>query len=103
MDHSRKANREGSEALLQLKSRQAAMGVEERGEDKLTQLRMFVQSLEKTPAGGTELRCRLKLFGECIRFEGESVGQYYGRLRNWLDRSLPQTNTPLQRPKQSDD
>ncbi|MCE9606390.1 MAG: hypothetical protein K8U03_15955, partial [Planctomycetia bacterium] len=94
MDRSRKANREGSEALLQVKSRQAAMGVEERGEDKLTQLEMFVQSLKKTPAGGTDLQHRLKLFGECKRFEGESSGQFYGRLRNWLDRSLPKTNAP---------
>jgi hypothetical protein len=89
MDRTRKPNLAGSEVAQQLQSRQADMGIEELREDKLTHLKMFVQSLEKTPAGGKELQQRLELFGECKRVEGESSGQFYGRLRFWLDRSLP--------------
>ena len=103
MDRSRKANREGSEVTLQHKSRQEAMGVEELCEDKLTQLLMFVQSLEQTPPGVAELQRRTKLFGECQRNEGEPLGLFYGRLRHWLDRPMPQTKSPLHRPRQTGD
>lgn len=103
MDRSRKANRHGSEVTLQHKSRQEAMGVEELCEDKLTQLLMFVQSLEQTPPGAAELQRRKKLFGECKRNEGEPSGLFYGRLRQWLDRPMPQTKSPLHRPRQTGD
>ena len=103
MDRSRKANREGSEVTLQHKSRQEAMGVEELCEDKLTQLLMFVQSLEQTPPGVAELQRRTKLFGECKRNEGEPSGLFYGRLRQWLDRPMPQTKLPLHPPRQTGD
>lgn len=103
MDRSRKANREGSEVTLQHKSRQEAMGVEELCEDKLTQLLMFVQSLGQTPPGAAELQRRKKLFGECKRIEGESSVLFYGRLRYWLDRPIPQTKLPLHPPRQTGD
>lgn len=103
MDRSRKANREGSEITLQHQSRQKAMGVEELCEDKLTQLSAFIRSLEQTPPGAAELQRRRKSFGECKRVEGESSGQFYGRLRYWLDRPLPQTKSPLHRPRQNGD
>ncbi|MCE9607232.1 MAG: hypothetical protein K8U03_20290 [Planctomycetia bacterium] len=103
MDRSRKANREGSEVTLQHKSRQEALGVEEHCEEKLAQLLTFVHSLEQTPPGATELQRRGKLFGECKRVEGESAEQFYGRLRHWLDRPIPQTKTPLHHPRQTGD
>lgn len=103
MDRSRKANREGSEVTLQHKSRQEAMGVEELCEDKLTQLLAFVRSLGQTPHGAAEVQRRTKLFGECKRNEGEPSGLFYGRLRHWLDRHIPQTKMPQHRPRQTTD
>lgn len=103
MDRSRKANRETGEVTLQHRSRQEVMGVEELCEDKLTQLLTFVRSLEQTPPGTAELQRRTRSFGECKRVEGESSGQFYGRLRHWIDRPIPQTKSPLHRPRQNGD
>jgi hypothetical protein len=103
MDRSRKANREGNEVTLQHKSRQEARGVEELCEDNLKQLLTFVQSLEQTPHGAAELQRRTKLFGECKRNEDEPSGLFYGRLRHWLDRPIPQTKMPLHPPRQTGD
>ena len=103
MDRSRNANREGSEVTLQHKSRQEAMGVEELCEDKLTQLLVFVRSLGQTPAGTAEIQRRIKLFGECRRIEDEPSGLFYGRLRHWLDRHIPQTKMPQHRPRHTTD
>ncbi len=103
MDPSRKASREGNEKTLQYKSRQEAQLDDELHEDKLTQLLAFIRRLEETPLGKAELERRTKLFGECQRIEGESSGQFYGRLRHWLDRDIPQTKSPRHAPRQTDD
>ena len=101
MDASRKANREDHEITLQYKSRQEALLVEELNDDKLTQLLAFISRLEQTPPGAAELQRRIKLFGECKRIEGETSGQFYARLRHWLDREIPQTKSPLHAPRQT--
>ena len=103
MDPSRKANREGHEKTLQYKSQQEALGVEELYEDKLTQLLAFISGLEQTPPGAAELQRRIKFFGECKRIEGETSGQFYARLRHWLDKDMPQTKSPLHAPRQTGD
>jgi len=101
MDHSRKANREGNERTLQYKSRQKTLLDEEFTEDKLTELLATVSQLDQTPLGAAELQRRRKLFGECKRIEGETSGQFYARLRHWLDRDIPQTKSPLHAPRQT--
>jgi hypothetical protein len=103
LDTSRKATREGNETTLQYQSPQDALLVEELNEDQLTRLLKFVSHLEQTPAGVTELQRRLKAFGDIKRTDGETSGQFYGRLRHWLDRELPQTKSPLHPPRQTDE
>ena len=100
MDHSRKANREGNEKTLQYKSRQETRLDEEFTEDKLTELLASISQLDQTPSGAADLQRRTKLFGECKRIEGETSGQFYARLRHWLDREIPQTKSPLHAPRQ---
>ena len=101
MDASRKANREADEITLQYQSRQDLLLVDELNEDKLRQLLTFVGQLERTPPGAAELQRRIKLFGDCKRGEAETSGQFCARLRHWLDRSLPQTKSPLHAPRQT--
>jgi hypothetical protein len=103
MDISRKANREAIEIALQYRSRREKMPEEELAEDNLTQLLAFIGQLAQTPPGATELQRRRKLFGERKRIEGETSGQFYGRLRHWLDRDMPQTKWPLHAPRQTGD
>jgi hypothetical protein len=103
LDTSRKATREGNETTLQYQSPQDALLVEELNEDQLTRLLKFVSHLEQTPAGVTELQRRLKAFGDIKRTAGETSGRFYGRLRHWLDRELPQTKSPLHPPRQTDE
>ena len=103
MDKSRKANREDNEITLQYKSRQETLLDEESSEGKLEQLLSFISQLDQTPAGAAELQRRTTLFGECKRIEGETSGQFYARLRHWLDRDMPQTKSPRHAPKQTGD
>lgn len=103
MDISRKAKREAHEITLQYKSRRENMLEEELAEDNLTQLLAFISELGQTPPGAAELQRRRKLFGECKRIEGETSGQFYARLRHWLDREIPQTKSPLHAPRQTGD
>ena len=103
MDHSRKANREGNEKTLQYKTRQETLLEEELSEDKLTQLLAFISQFDQTPLGAADLQRRKRLFGDCRRIEGETSGQFYARLRHWLDREMPQTKSPLHAPRQTDD
>lgn len=103
MDISRKANREANEKTLQYKSRRESMLDEELAEDNLTQLLLFVSQLDETPPGAADLQRRRELFGECNRIEGETSGQFYARLRHWLDRDFPQTRSPLHAPRQTGD
>ena len=101
MDQSRKANREDNEITLQYKSRQETRLDEEFTEDKLTELLASINQLDQTLPGADELQRRTKLFGECKRIEGETSGQFYVRLRHWLDREIPQTKSPLHAPRQT--
>ena len=100
MDSSRKANREGNEKTLQYKSRQETLLDEELAEDKLTELLASISQLDQTPLEADELQRRRRLFGECKRIEGETSGQFYARLRHWLEREIPQTKSPLHAPRQ---
>jgi len=88
MNPSRKSKREDLEVILQYRSSQQNLLVEERMEEKLTQLQAFVGQLTATPHGRTELENRTKRFGDCQRIEGETSGQFYSRLRQWLDRDV---------------
>ena len=101
MDNSRKASREGNEITLQYQTQQEIVDEEEFSEDKLTQLLAFISQHEQTPTGAAELQRRRKLFGECKRIEGETSGQFYARLRHWLNREIPQTKLPLHAPRQT--
>ena len=103
MDHSRKANREDNEKTLQYKTRQDTLREEELAEDKLTQLLVHIGELDQTAPGAAELQRRRKLFGECKRGEGETSGQFYARLRHWLDRDKLQMKSPLHAPRQTGD
>jgi hypothetical protein len=102
MDRSRKANREVNEATLQHKSQREAALVEEMVEEKLAQLQASLEQLKQTPEGAADLQRRTKAFGECQQIEGETSGQFYAKLRHWLDRDIPQTKAPLHPPRQTD-
>jgi len=102
MDLSRKSSREGREVTLQYKTRQEGLLGEELIEEKLAQLLEFIGKLKQTPAGSAELQRRTKLFGKCQRIEGETSVEFYGKLRHWLDRDVPQTKSPLHRPRQTE-
>ena len=99
MDTTRKATRKGKETTLQYKSSQESLLMEELNEEQLTRLQESVSRLKKLPPGAAELECRIKLFGECKRTEDETSGQFYIRLRDWLDRNMPQTKSPLHPPR----
>ena len=101
MDNSRKANREDNEITLQYKSRQETLLDEELAEDKLNQLLESISQIGQPPLGTAELQRRRKLFGECKRIEGETSGQFYIRLRHWLDEDILQTKSPLHAPRQT--
>jgi hypothetical protein len=103
MDTTRKATREGNETTLQYQSPQDARLVEELNENHLKQLLEFIVRLKETPPGIADLQRRVKLFGDCKRIDGETSGQFYGRLRHWLDRDMPQTKAPLHAPRQTGD
>jgi hypothetical protein len=103
MDTSRKANREDNEITLQYQSRREALLVEELAAEMLTQLYASIEQLKQTPSGAQELQRRMKLFGECNRIEGETSGQFYARLRQWLERSMPQAKSPLHAPRQTEE
>jgi hypothetical protein len=103
MDKSRKAHREANEKTLQYKSRRQTVLQEELAEEKLTQLLEVISQLDQTTPGATELQRRRKLIGECNRIEGETSGQFYARLRLWLDRDMPQAKSPLHAPRQTGD
>ena len=100
MDRSRKATREGNEITLQHKSEKEALLIEGLIEEKLAQLQASIEQLKQTPEGTADLQRRVKAFGECQRIEGETSGQFYDKLRRWLDRDIPLTKSPLHPPRQ---
>lgn len=93
MTTARKANRGDHEKTKQQKTRPETQPADEPRADKLSQLLEFINRLEQTPPGSAELQRRIELFGECKRNEGETAGQFYARLRHWLDRDIPQTKS----------
>jgi hypothetical protein len=97
MDRSRKATRESNESTLQHKSQQDASLTEEMIEDKLAQLQASIDELRQTAV----YQQRVKIFGECKRIEGETSGEFYEKLRRWLDREMPQTKSPRHPPRQT--
>lgn len=101
MDRSRKANREANEVTIQHKSQQDALLFEKLAEDKLAQLEASIDRLRQSSDGIAMLQKRIKNFGECKRIESENSGQFYARLRNWIERDLPQTKSPLHPPRQT--
>lgn len=101
MDRSRKANREGHEITLQHKTKRELFLDQELVEEKLAQLQASIEQLKRTPNGTAVLQQRVKKFGECKRIEGETSGQFYEKLRRWLDRDMPQTRSPRHPPRQS--
>jgi hypothetical protein len=94
MDIRRAAIQEKYELMRQYNRQQEALPIEELKNNKLIQLLAFIDRLKSTPPGAAEFRRRIKCFGECKRIEGESTGQFYGRLRHWLDRDTPQAKSP---------
>ena len=100
MDRSRKANRERNEVTLQHKSRKEALRIERLIEEKLAELQASMEQLRQTPEGMAELKRRTKVFGECKRIEDETPGQFYDKLRRWLEREIPQTKSPRHPPRQ---
>ncbi len=103
MDSTRKATREDNETTLQYQSPQEARLVEERNQEQLVQLEDSISRRKQTPDGSAELQRRIKLFGECIRIDGETSGQFYIPLRHWLDRDLPRKSSPFHAPRQTGD
>jgi hypothetical protein len=89
LDITRDANREAQKLALQYRSRQEAMLDGEMIEDKLNKLVTFIGSLKRTPEGAAEIRCRIKLFGECRRSLSDPTAGFYAKLRHWLDRTIP--------------
>lgn len=100
MDRSRKATREGNEVTLQHVSPKEALLIQELVEDKLAQLQASIEQLKQTPAGTAELQRRIKAFGDCQRTKDETSGQFYDKLRRWLERDVPLTKSPLHPPRQ---
>lgn len=100
MDRSRKANRARNEVTLQHKSRNEALSIERLVEENLAELQASMERLRQTPEGMAELKRRTKVFGECKRIEDETAGQFYDKLRRWLQREIPQTKSPLHPPRQ---
>jgi hypothetical protein len=96
MDRSRKATREGTEATLKHVSPKEALLIEAMVEEKLAQLQASIEQLK----GTAELQRRVKAFGECQRTEDETSGQFYDKLRRWLERDIPVTKSPLHPPRQ---
>ena len=100
MDRSRKATREGNEVTLQHMSPKDAFLIEELVEEKLARLQASIEQLKQTPEGTIDLQRRIKAFGECQRIAAETSGQFYDKLRHWLERDIPLTKSPLHPPRQ---
>jgi hypothetical protein len=103
MHPNRKMRREDLEAMLQSRIRQETLAVEDLVEEKLNRLQVFIGQLARTPHGLAEIERRAKRFGDCKQIEGETSGQFYGKLRHWIDRDMPQAKSLLHVPRQSDD
>lgn len=101
MDRTRKATREGNEVTLHHRTENDALRIAEIIAEKLIDLQASIERLKTTPAGAAELARRIKVFGECNQSDEETTTQFYERLRNWLDLTVPQTKSPLHPPRQT--
>lgn len=101
MDRTRKATREGNETTLQHKCVADFQMTEELMQERLAGLQSLIEQIRKTPAGKVEIARRITAFGECNKIDSETAGQYYERLRLWLERRLPQNRKPLHPPRQN--
>lgn len=101
MDRTRKATREGNETTLQHKSATDFQMTEELMQERLVGLQSLIEQIRKTPEGKVEIARRIAAFGECSKIESETAGQYYERLRLWLERCLPKNRRPLHPPRQN--
>ena len=103
MHRNNRLRRKALNATLQFRSWQATLAAEDLIEEKLVHLQVFIGHLAHTPHGLAEVERRPKCFGDCKRINGETSGQFYGRLRHWLDRDMPQTESPLYALRQTGD
>lgn len=103
MHQNRRMRCEALEAMLQYRNRQKTLAVDDLIEERLNHLQVFIGHLTSTPHGLAEIERRTKCFGACKRIVGETSGEFYGKLRHWLDRDLPQTRSPLHAASQSRD
>jgi hypothetical protein len=101
MHPNRKMQRQALDATLLFRVRRETLNVEDLVEEKLSHLQIFIGQLTRTPHGLAEIERRTKRFGDCERIEGETSGQFYGKLRHWLDRDMPQTKSPFNAPRQT--
>jgi hypothetical protein len=76
------------EVVQQFWKQQRNLSAREQVESKLAHLQVFISQLKQTTSGQTELRSRLKRFGDCERMAGEGTSHFYGRLRLWLDTDI---------------
>jgi len=103
MNPTRVVKREDLERTRLYTRRQETLLVEEMIDEKLTQLQVFIGQLSRTPHGLAELERRTKCFGKCKRIAGETSGQFYAKLRLWLDRDLHEQKPPRNRSAHQDD
>jgi hypothetical protein len=87
MNLTRKTKQENLAQTRLYRSRQAELLADDVIEEKLTQLLVFIGQLNHTPHGRAEIERRVSRYGECNRLEGETSGQFYAKLRNWLDKT----------------
>ena len=103
MNPSGKTWREANDFTLEFESTHEIMPINELDENNLRQLLVYMSWLEQTPQGATDLQRRITLFGDCRRSDGETSGQFYTRLRQWLDRDFPTTKSQRRARRQMSD
>ena len=88
MNPTKASKLEDLEALRTARARQAMLSVDAQVQEKLGNLRTFINQMGRTPTGKAELINRVEVFGVCEPLPGESQRRFYCRLRLWLDRDL---------------
>lgn len=77
------------DAVRRAKAEYDALSIEGQLNEKLDRLQAFIEQLDATPSGKIELARRTGVLGTCVRRIDENSREYYGRLRHWLDSTLP--------------
>ena len=88
MTTTRETKQDGLDAMLHYQIQLRGLRPEGLIEEKLTQLQSFLFQMARTPTGREELERRVRRFGHCRQLAGETAGQFYGKLRQWLDRDI---------------